>query len=83
MGGRTGWWTRDISDRPSDAVESSWSDIVEATPDPQGKFWVSTSTAEKLLARVQSAGLRADPALLAALVQASRSGASPLEPGQP
>ena len=53
MGGPTGWWTRDISARPSDAVESSWSDIVEETPDPHGKCWVTGVQAEKLLAREQ------------------------------
>ena len=83
MGGRTGWWTRDISDRPSDAVESSWSDIVEETPDPQGKFWVSGSTADKLIERVRSAGPRSDPGLLAALIETSLSGGSPLEPERP
>jgi hypothetical protein len=28
--------------------ESSWSDIVEATPDPHGKFWVTTDQAKDL-----------------------------------
>lgn len=68
MGGPTGWWTGDVSVQPSDAVESSWSAIVEATPDPRGKFWVTTEQAHKLTERVRSAGERSDPALLRTLM---------------
>lgn len=67
MGGPTGWWTGDTSAQPSDAVEFSWSAIVEETPDPHGPFWVTPTVAAKLLARVASAGPKADPALLQAL----------------
>lgn len=83
MGGPTGWWTGDISARPSDAVESSWSDIVEETPDPRGKFWVTTEQATKLIARVESAGDRSDPALLEALRTVLSSGESRPEPERP
>ena len=69
-------------DRPSDAVESSWSDIVEATPDPHGTFWVTPTQAEKLIARVASAGDRSDQHLLAVL-RSTLSGASQPEPEQP
>ena len=72
MGGPTGWWTGDTSAAPSDAVESSWSDIVEATPDPHGKFWVTSDQAARLLPRVASGAHRADPALLQALQEAAR-----------
>ena len=58
MGGRTGWWMRDTSAAPSDGSASSWSDILEATPDPLGKFWVTPKIASKLIPRVLSAGLR-------------------------
>ena len=67
MGGPTGWWTGDVSVQPSDGVESSWSGIVEETPDPRGKFWVTTEQAHKLKERVASAGSRRDPALWQAL----------------
>jgi hypothetical protein len=67
MGGPTGWWTGDVSVQPSDAVESSWSAIVEETPDPRGKFWVTTEQAHKLAQRVASAGERRDPALWEAI----------------
>jgi hypothetical protein len=40
---------------------------VEETPDPHGRFWVTTEQARKLLPRVASAGSKADPALLQAL----------------
>ena len=79
MGGPTEWWTGDTTAVPSDAVESSWSDIVEATPDPRGKFWVTTTEAAKLIARVESAGDRSDQHLLAAL-RSTLSGASQPEP---
>lgn len=82
MGGPTGWWTGDTSDRPSDAVESSWSDIVEESPDPHGKFWVTPEVAAKLIERVQSAGERSDPFLLEAL-RSTLSGESRPEPEQP
>lgn len=64
MGGPTGWWTGDTSARPSDDSESSWSDIVVATPDPHGQCWLTTKQAAKLLLRVKSAGDKADPVLL-------------------
>ena len=88
MGGPTGWWTGDTSDRPADAlpsdeVESSWLDIVEESPDPHGKFWVTPIVAEeKLIPRVESAGLRSDPYLLEAL-RSMLSGGSQHDPGQP
>lgn len=67
MGGPTGWWTGEAWVQPSDAVESSWSAIVEETPDPHGKFWVTTPQAHKLKERVASAGARRDPALWEAI----------------
>lgn len=67
MGGPTGWWTHDTSDRPSDGSESSWSGILEETPDPHGEFWVTPTQAKKLVTRVQSAGPRVDPRLYQAL----------------
>ena len=67
MGGPTGWWTGDISAQPSDAVASSWSDIVEVTPDPHGEFWVTPEQAATLLKRVESGGAKADPGLLQVL----------------
>jgi hypothetical protein len=73
MGGPTGWWTGKTSARPSDASESSWSAILEATPDPQDKCWVSPSQAESLLVRVQSAGDRLDPRLYQALSKATKT----------
>ena len=77
MGGRTGWWTHDISARPSDGSASSWSDILEATPDPLGKFWVTPEIATKLVPRIQSAGLRVkgqiDTRLLTALLETQQN----------
>ena len=85
MGGPTERWTGDVSERPSDAVESSWLPIVEETPDPLGPFWVTEEQAKKLLVRVASAGSKADPALLQALsdLLGLSSGASPADPGSP
>jgi hypothetical protein len=40
---------------------------VEETPDPHGKFWVTTEQAATLLPRIESAGDRVDPALLESL----------------
>lgn len=83
MGGRTGRWTHDTSERPSDAVESSWSDVVEETPDPRGKFWVTAEVAAKLLPRVQSAPPgRLDP-LLVETLRSTLSGASRPDLEQP
>lgn len=83
MGGPTGWWTADTSDQPSDASESSWSDIVEETPDPHGRFWLTTTDAEKLLPRVKSApDGKLDPRLLEALHAMLSSGESQPEPEQ-
>lgn len=83
MGGRTGRWTHDTSERPSDALESSWSDIVEETPDPLGKFWVTGEAAAKLLPRVESAPAgRLDP-LLVETLRSTLSGASQLDLEQP
>lgn len=67
MGGPTGWWTGETSAPPSDAVESSWLDIVEATPDPRGTFWLTEPQAAKLILRVQSAGDRSDSHLMEVL----------------
>lgn len=71
MGGPTGWWTHDTSPRPDDAPPSSdpassWSHIVEETPDPHGPFWVTTEQAEKLVPRIESAEKvgKVDPFLL-------------------
>jgi hypothetical protein len=55
---------------------------VEATPDSHGRFWVTPSSAEKLLPRIESGGHRADPHLLEAL-RSMLSGESPPEPEQP
>lgn len=84
MGGRTGRWTRDISERPSDAHESSWSAIVEETPESHGPFWVTPLQAETLIPRIQSGGDRVDPVLLGFLhLTRSSSGASQPDPEQP
>lgn len=40
------------SEHPSDVAASSWSDIVEETPDPQGKFWLSSRQLVNMLDRV-------------------------------
>ena len=48
-------------------------DIVEETPDPHGKFWVTPDQAETLIPRIESGGERVDPALLAALRETATS----------
>ena len=74
MVSRTEWVTLDTSVRISDAVESSFSDILEATPDPQGKFWVSSEQAATLMERVTQGSKTPDPALLQCLSEAISSG---------
>lgn len=73
MGGRSGWWTRDTSEAPNGAVESCWSAILEETPDPQGRFWVSADQAQRLLRRVETGDLTPDPVLLQLLSEATSS----------
>jgi hypothetical protein len=72
MGGPTGWWTHNISDRPSDASESSWLDILEETPDPLGRCWVTPEIAKRLVPRIASGGKRVDPRLLSSLLAAQK-----------
>jgi len=77
----------DTSARPSDGSASSWSDILEETPDPHGAFWVTTEIAAKLIPRIESAGpLRVDPRLLQSLLEVTTdlsSSVSPLDPELP
>ena len=67
MGGPTGWWTGDISDQPSDAVESSLLDIVEVTVDPHGTCWLTTTAAASHLKYATNNGAKPDPRLEASL----------------
>lgn len=73
MGGPTGWSTAETSDRPSDASESSLSGIVEATPDPHGKFWLTDRQAQGLLKYVANRPEASDPNFVQALTRASAS----------
>lgn len=63
----------DASARPSDGFDSSFSAIVEETPDPHGKFWVTAEQAQKLLPRVISGGTRLDSELYEILLKTQES----------
>ena len=55
--------------------------IVEETPDPHGRFWVTPEQAERLVPRIKSAPEgRLDPYLLS-LLESTRSGES--QPDRP
>lgn len=73
MGGPTEWLTAETSDRPSDASESSLSGIVEETPDPHGKFWLTAQQAQGLLRYVANRPEASDPSFVQALTRASES----------
>lgn len=83
MGGPTGWSTAQTSDRPSDASESSLSAIVEATPDPHGKFWLTAQQARGLMAYVRNRLTANDPDFVRALEKASASGGAEPTPEAP
>jgi len=84
MGGPTGWSTAAVSEVPSDASESSLSGIVEETPDPHGKFWLTPQQATGLLAYVSNRPDANSPSFVQALTQVSKSSdAEPTPEQQP
>ena len=82
-----GWAYRVVDGRylgtPQRRPESSWSDIVEETPDPHGPFWVTPAPGGEADRPRRVSGPSLGPAPAGALRTGLSSGASPPEPVQP
>jgi hypothetical protein len=76
FGGPTGFWTRDTSESPSNAVASSLSDVLETDPIPE-KYFLTPVTAASIIRRAKRHGRELPPALEASLHRTAGSSPTP------